>query len=115
MSERALLGLLLLSLASAAAGQPSGLADPLRPEILAPQAGEAAMGEPSQPRLSMIVRNQRRQFAVIDGIPRRVGERWDGWRLLAIRPSSVLLEQDGGQTVELGLLSAAIIKKNHTP
>ncbi|MGK0674746.1 MAG: hypothetical protein ABWU16_08830, partial [Halothiobacillaceae bacterium] len=77
-----------------------------------PAAEQTALSpEAGLPRLSMIVRNQYEHYAVIDGHPRRVGEQWAGYRLLAIQPSSVLLERDGNQVVELGLLPDVVIKK----
>lgn len=102
----------LLALASSVWADQTSLADPLRPEMAMPIAEQTALSpEAGLPRLSMIVRNQRQYYAVIDGRPRRVGEQWAGYRLLAIRPSSVLLEREGGPAVELGLLSGAVIKK----
>ncbi|MFZ5466922.1 MAG: hypothetical protein ACOZAI_06630 [Pseudomonadota bacterium] len=88
------------------------LADPLRPEAGVAVAEASPSPEMGLPRLSMIVRNQRQHYAVIDGRPRHVGEQWAGYRVLAIRPSSVLLGREGGQPVELGLLSGALIKKS---
>ncbi|MDM7321999.1 MAG: hypothetical protein P3W87_001680 [Gammaproteobacteria bacterium] len=104
--------LVLWVLASAAAAEPFPLADPLRPEADVPLANSVVLSpEIGLPRLSMIVRNLHQHYAVIDGYPLRVGEQWAGYRVLAIHPSSVLLEREGGSPVELGLLSGAVIKK----
>ncbi|MEO1751091.1 hypothetical protein [Thiofaba sp. EF100] len=104
--------LVFWALASAATAEQPPLADPLRPEAGVPAAEQTALSpEAGLPRLSMIVRNLRQHYAVIDGYPRRVGEQWAGYRVLAIRPSSVLLGREGGPPVELGLLSGAVIKK----
>ncbi|MFZ5513380.1 MAG: hypothetical protein ACOZAH_02435 [Pseudomonadota bacterium] len=113
MFERLLTGtVVLLALAPAARAEQPPLADPLRPETVVPAAGQTASSpEAGLPRLSMIVRNLRQHYAVIDGRPRRVGEQWAGYRLLAIHPSSVLLGREGEPAVELGLLSGAVIKK----
>lgn len=95
------------------------LADPLRPVPAAPiQATAQGDGEEASaglPRLSMIVSHDRKPYAVIDGEARHVGERWGGFRLKAIRSSSVLLEREGGESIEVGLLSGAVIKKNLRP
>lgn len=107
-------GAILLALAQGALAETGPIADPLRPIPSGPsQLAPADAVEPAvpRPRLSMIMRNARQHYAVIDGLPRRVGERVGGYRLLAIHPSSVLLEGEGGQTLELGLLSGNVIKK----
>jgi hypothetical protein len=107
--------MLLIGMTQAAHSADAILDDPLRPVPNAPfqiaprGAGEAASA--ALPRLSMIVRNARQHVAVIDGRPRHVGEQWDGYRLLAIHPSSVLLGREGGEPLKLDLLSGAVIKK----
>gem|GEM_PF-3274838 len=108
-------GFVLLALAQpAVAANP--VADPLRPEIAVPLAATAAQIEQTGvPRLSMIVRNGHDRLAVIDGQPRRVGDRWSGYRLLRIYPASVVLGRDNAEPLDLGLLSGAVIKKNSRP
>ncbi|MEW6765918.1 MAG: hypothetical protein AB1344_09055 [Pseudomonadota bacterium] len=108
-------GFVLLALAQpASAAEPA--ADPLRPDVVIPLAVTDAPGElAAVPRLSMIVRNGHDRLAVIDGQPRRLGERWANYHLLRIHPASVVLGRDGGEPLELGLLSGAVIKKNSRP
>lgn len=92
------------------------MADPLRPEgVVVGESATAVAASKETPRLSMIVRNSRQRYAVIDGQSRQVGERWDGYRVLAIRPASVVLGREGGEPLELGLLPGAAIKKNLRP
>lgn len=113
MSERLVVsGFLLLVLAQSACAEPLPLADPLRPEVSAPALQAATpTAEIALPRLSMIVHNTRQRHAVIDGQPRRVGDQWAGYRVLAIHTASVLLGREGGKTIELDLLSGAVVKK----
>lgn len=92
------------------------MADPLRPEGMVMVGSTTAMAASKEtPRLSMIVRNSRQRHAVIDEQTRQVGERWDGYRVLAIHPASVVLGREGGEPLELGLLPGAAIKKNLRP
>lgn len=107
-------GVVLLALAQGALAETEAIADPLRPIPSGPSQiipADAIGPALSRPRLTMIMRNARQHYAVIDGLPRRVGEWVSGYRLLAIHPASVLLEGEGGQTLELGLLSGNVIKK----
>lgn len=113
MFERFFLGGLLWAVMMPHVGaEPSVFADPLRPEAPQSVTEPASLPETiSLPRLSMIVRNERHHYAVIDGHPLRVGEKRGIYRVVSIRPSSVMLEREGGQRFELFMLSGAIHKK----
>jgi len=102
---------LMLALSPSAGAEQPLLFDPLRPATTVAVEMSNPAVESALPRLSMIVRNARQHYAVIDGRPLRVGEQWAGYRVLAIHPSSVLLGREGEQPVELELLSGAVIKK----
>jgi hypothetical protein len=110
--ERVFILIGLLMLASSIQAQEL-VADPLRPETHVPPLAQGASGFSAAglPRLSMIVRNLSQHYAMLDGRPCLVGDMCAGFRVLAIHPSSVLLQRDKDPPFEVGLFSAAVVKK----
>jgi MSHA biogenesis protein MshK len=83
---RLLIALLFLT----GSGAAMGLQDPTRPSgQQTTSAPEAA--EPRQFALSSILYGPQRRVAVIDGVPRSEGDRFDGVRLRRIHPARVEL------------------------
>lgn len=84
MSYRVLLPLLLLALS----GPAWGLNDPTRPPDFR-TAPSAPVAEQRRYDLASIVIGPERRVAVIDGVARREGERFDDVRLSRIHPDRV--------------------------
>lgn len=89
MSRLLFLGLLLASLSSHAA------VDPTQPPVDLRQPSDATA--PAALNLQAIVRGAQGSRAVIDGRTLRVGESHADLRVLAIHPHSVLIERQGQQ------------------
>lgn len=99
----------LVGLAFASAGNAQALADPLRPPASAMVSSDLAAA--GMPVLSMIVLRDDRSWVVLDGMVRRVGERFGGYRLLHIGTTQVSLIGDDGQRLSVSLLPLASVKQ----
>ncbi len=98
-----ILAWLFCALLASAAAQTVLPNDPTRPaaQWLAAQArpagGDTAAPDPEPAGVQIIVMGAKRQFAVIDGQLIRVGESYQGARLLSIGSQGVLMQKDGAK------------------
>lgn len=100
---------LVLAAAPLGAARAQALADPLRPPASAMVSSDLAAA--GMPVLSMIVLRDDRSYVVLDGMVRRIGERFGGYRLLHIGTTQVSLVGDDGQRLSVSLLPLAAVKQ----
>ncbi|MBC3766103.1 hypothetical protein [Neptunicella marina] len=73
------------------------LRDPTRPKVMVNKPG-TSVADPSAPfsdiRLSAIIYNQDRQYAIINQQPRKVGDSWESYTLISMTADSVTLSRN---------------------
>lgn len=108
-------GLALMAAAWTAVSAPvraAPLADPTRPanEWLAAQPGaDGAPAGDALPGVRVVVAGRARKLAIIDGQLVRLGETYNGARLVGVGPDGVVLQKDGSK--EKLSMSPAVEKK----
>lgn len=73
------------------------LRDPTRPKMMASQTGSLVTesGAPfADIKLSAIIYNEERQYAIINQQPRKVGESWDNYTLVSMTSDTVTLSMN---------------------
>jgi hypothetical protein len=95
--------LLLFVLVSTASARAETLSDPLRPLIGAPTTGNASQAPAAEKtnewRLGSVLTSAQRSVAVINGRALQVGDMLEGYELVKIEPTKVLLKKKDKQLV----------------